>query len=139
MRERRPAFRLRHLQASAGIRCHEAVAKGRELAGGGAHAAAADATGGSVHEEVREEVREDQRSSGVAEGAGHLPFLALAAWALLAFLVPSFVPALNLVDIFAFPLGYFMTAQGAFVAFVVIGLLSARWQDRRAARRAADR
>jgi putative solute:sodium symporter small subunit len=39
---------------------------------------------------------------------------------------------LNIVDVLAFPLGYFMAAQGILIAFVVIGLLSARWQYRRA-------
>ena len=62
------------------------------------------------------------------------PFAALAFWALFAFVVPLFVPALNIVDVLAFPLGYFMAAQGILIAFVVIGLLSARWQDRRAAK-----
>lgn len=105
---------------------------------GGAHAAAADATGGPVHDEVRQDVRENHGSSSVSESAGRLPFVALLFWALLAFLVPGFVQALNLVDVFAFPLGFFMTAQGALLAFVVIGVLSARWQDRRTARRATD-
>lgn len=62
------------------------------------------------------------------------PFVALAFWALFAFVVPLVVPALNIVDVLAFPLGYFMAAQGILIAFVVIGLLSARWQDRRAAK-----
>jgi putative solute:sodium symporter small subunit len=39
--------------------------------------------------------------------------------------------------VFAFPLGYFMAAQGVLIAFVIIGACSARWQDRRDARRAA--
>lgn len=62
------------------------------------------------------------------------PFVALAFWALFAFVVPLFVPALNLVDVLAFPLGYFMAAQGILIAFVAIGLLSALRQDRRAAK-----
>ncbi len=41
-----------------------------------------------------------------------LPIVALLLWGLFAFVVPSFVQALNLVDVFAFPLGYFMAAQG---------------------------
>jgi putative solute:sodium symporter small subunit len=62
------------------------------------------------------------------------PFLALALWAIFAFGVPLCVPALNLVEVLAFPLGYFMVAQGVLIAFVAIGLLSALWQDRRAAK-----
>ena len=61
--------------------------------------------------------------------------MALVFWSLFAFLVPSFVQALNLVDVLAFPLGYFMAAQGILIAFVIIGVLSARRQDRRDARR----
>ena len=64
-----------------------------------------------------------------------LPIVALVFWSLFAFLVPSFVQALNLVDVLAFPLGYFMAAQGILIAFVIIGVLSARRQDRRDARR----
>ncbi len=65
---------------------------------------------------------------------GRFPILALVFWALFAFLVPSFVQALNLVDVLAFPFGYFMAAQGILIAFVIIGVLSARRQDRRDAR-----
>jgi putative solute:sodium symporter small subunit len=64
--------------------------------------------------------------------------MALVIWSLFAFLVPSFVQALNLVDVLAFPLGYFMAAQGILIAFVIIGVLSARRQDRRDARRASQ-
>lgn len=67
-----------------------------------------------------------------------LPIVALLAWALFAVLVPAFTQALNLVDVLAFPLGFFMVAQGALIAFVVIGIVSARWQDRREAQRATD-
>ena len=67
---------------------------------------------------------------------GRFPIVALVFWVLFAFLVPSFVQALNLIDVLAFPLGYFMAAQGILIAFVIIGVLSARWQDRRDARRA---
>lgn len=70
--------------------------------------------------------------------AARLPVVALLLWALLAFAVPTFAQALNLIDIFALPLGYFMVAQGALIALVLVGLASARWQDRRDRRRAAD-
>lgn len=83
-------------------------------------------------------MREDPKASSAALPAGRLPIVALLLWALFAFLVPSFVQLLNLVDVFAFPLGYFMAAQGVLIAFVMIGVLSARWQDRRDARRRAD-
>ena len=81
-------------------------------------------------------VRETPISSPTsgAEQSGRFPFAALAFWVLFAFVVPLVVPALNIVDVLAFPLGYFMAAQGILITFVVIGLLSARWQDRRAAK-----
>jgi putative solute:sodium symporter small subunit len=82
-------------------------------------------------------VREDQQGLSVPPRGGRLPIVALLFWALFAFVVPSFVQALNLVDVLAFPLGYYMAAQGILIAFVAVGLLSARWQDRRDARRAA--
>jgi putative solute:sodium symporter small subunit len=93
-------------------------------------ALAANETGGLV--------REDQEASSVPPArSGRLPIVALLFWALFAFAVPSFVQALNLVDVLAFPFGYYMAAQGILIVFVIVGFLSARWQDRRDARRAA--
>jgi putative solute:sodium symporter small subunit len=83
-------------------------------------------------------VGEDPQARGDARFPGRLPIVALLLWVLFAFVVPSFVQALNLVDVLAFPLGYFMAAQGALVAFVIIGVMSARRQDRRDARQATD-
>jgi len=86
------------------------------------------AVGGAVRETpISIPISGDERPS-------RFPFVALALWTLFAFVVPLLVPALNLVDVLAFPLGYFMAAQGILLAFVAIGLLSARWQDRRAAK-----
>lgn len=83
---------------------------------------------------ARENENVSSRTSAV-----RLPIVALLAWVLFAVLVPTFSPALNLVDVLAFPLGFFMAAQGALFVFVIIGIVSARWQDRREARRATDR
>jgi putative solute:sodium symporter small subunit len=66
-----------------------------------------------------------------------LPVVALLLWGLLAVVVPIFAQALNLVDVFAFPLGYFMIAQGSVIGFLIIGFVSAHRQDRRDARRSA--
>jgi putative solute:sodium symporter small subunit len=81
-------------------------------------------------------VRETPISSPIQgdEQPRRFPFVALALWALFAFVVPLVVPALNIVDVLAFPLGYFMAAQGILIAFILVGLLSASWQDRRAAK-----
>jgi len=82
-------------------------------------------------------VREQPNST--SEDHARLPVVALLLWALVAFAIPALSQALNIVDIFALPLGYFMVAQGALIAFVVISWASARWQDRRDARRAGER
>lgn len=65
--------------------------------------------------------------------ATRLPAFALLFWAIFAFALPSLVQALNIVDVLAFPLGYFLVAQGALLAFVAIGFFSARRQERREA------
>jgi putative solute:sodium symporter small subunit len=83
-------------------------------------------------------VREDPQASSAALPAGRLPIVALLLWGLFAFVVTSFVQALNLIDVFAFPLGFFMAAQGVLIAFVIVSVLSARSQDRRDARHGAD-
>ena len=62
------------------------------------------------------------------------PILALIAWALFLLAVPRLVEQLNIVDVFAFPLGFFMTAQGSLLALLVVAVLSARRHDRLAAR-----
>jgi putative solute:sodium symporter small subunit len=59
-----------------------------------------------------------------------LPLLALLAWTIFAFAIPRFVEPLNVADVLAFPLGFFMAAQGSLIAFLVIAVLSARRQER---------
>lgn len=61
---------------------------------------------------------------------GRVPVLALIAWALFALAVPRLSQSLNAVDVLAFPLGYFMVAQGSLIAFLIIAVLSARRRDR---------
>ncbi len=89
---------------------------------------------------MREHSPTDDHSptANVKRQPARLPVVALLLWALLAFAVPAISQALNLVDVFALPLGYFMVAQGSLIAFVIVGLISARWQDRRDERRARD-
>jgi putative solute:sodium symporter small subunit len=64
----------------------------------------------------------------------HFPFFALLAWVFFVLAVPRLVEPLNIVDVFAFPLGFFMTAQGSLLALIVVALLSARHHDKPAAR-----
>jgi putative solute:sodium symporter small subunit len=71
-----------------------------------------------------------------SDGAGprkvsrRFPHLALLAWLLFALVVPCLAQSLNIVDVLAFPLGFFMAAQGSLVALLLVAVLSARRQDR---------
>ena len=60
------------------------------------------------------------------------PYVALVAWVLFALVVPRLVQSLNIVDVLAFPLGFFMTTQGSLVALLIVAVLSARRRDRTA-------
>ncbi len=64
----------------------------------------------------------------------HVPVVALLAWGLFALAVPRLVEQLNIVDVLAFPLGFFMTAQGSLLALLIVAVLSARHADKLAAR-----
>ena len=64
----------------------------------------------------------------------HIPVLALLAWAFFVLAIPRLVEQLNIVDVFAFPLGFFMTAQGSLLALLVAAVVSARHRDKLAAR-----
>jgi len=62
------------------------------------------------------------------------PIFALIAWAFFLLAVPRLVEQLNIVDVFAFPLGFFMTAQGSLLALIVLAVLAARRHDKLATR-----
>jgi putative solute:sodium symporter small subunit len=49
-------------------------------------------------------------------------------WALFTFAVPRLSQSLNAVDVMAFPLGFFMAAQGCLIALLCVAILSARWR-----------
>lgn len=71
---------------------------------------------------------------GARERPARLPVVALVAGAILAFAVPRFVQPLNLVDVLAFPFGYYMAAQGILIGLLIVGIISARWHNRREGR-----
>jgi putative solute:sodium symporter small subunit len=71
-----------------------------------------------------------QSASAAAPRRRRFPFVALLMWALFALAIPRAAQSLNVVDVGAFPLGFFMTTQGALAAFLVIAWLSARRQDK---------
>ena len=58
------------------------------------------------------------------------PYLALLAWLFFVVVVPCLVQSLNIVDVLAVPLGFFMAAQGSLIALLLVAVLSARRQDR---------
>jgi putative solute:sodium symporter small subunit len=76
-------------------------------------------------------VSADSDSAGAAAPRRRrFPSAALLMWALFAFAIPRGAQSLNVVDVAAFPLGFFMTTQGALAAFLVIAWMSARRQDK---------
>ena len=79
-----------------------------------------------------------QKSPEPADAGGprrrHIPVLALLAWAFFVLAIPRLVEQLNIVDVFAFPLGFFMTAQGSLLALLLVAVLSAHHRDKLAAR-----
>lgn len=81
----------------------------------------------------------DQSEKAQPKGrARRFPALALSLWALIAFAIPLIVQPLNLIDFISFPLGFYMLAQGALIAFLLIAIVSAWRQDRIDARESRD-
>lgn len=60
--------------------------------------------------------------SGVAWAKYRIPGVILAVWALFALAVHRAIGALNLiiVPVLGFPLGFYLAAQGALIAFVLL-------------------
>jgi putative solute:sodium symporter small subunit len=76
-------------------------------------------------------VTPNAQSSEAARPRGRrLPYLALLAWGIFTLLIPRLVQSFNIVDVLAFPLGFFMAAQGSLIALLLVATLSARRQDR---------
>jgi len=61
-----------------------------------------------------------------SSGQPRFPYLALLAWAFFVLVVPWAAQSLNVVDVLAFPLGFFMAAQGSLIALLLVAILSAR-------------
>ncbi len=84
-------------------------------------------------------MRVGQAGTHQSDGAGprnsprRFPWLALLAWGLFALVIPCLVQSLNVVDVLAFPLGFFMAAQGSLIVLLLVAVLSARRRDRLAA------
>ena len=58
-----------------------------------------------------------------------LMWLMFALWDFFSFIIHFFVDALNGVNFFGFPLGFYMAAQGSLIAFVVMLFVFAKRQD----------
>jgi putative solute:sodium symporter small subunit len=58
-----------------------------------------------------------------------LMWIALAIWALFAFVIHFFVNSLNAITIIGFPIGFWFAAQGSLIVFVVLLFWFARKQD----------
>jgi putative solute:sodium symporter small subunit len=58
------------------------------------------------------------------------PFFALLLWGAIVLGAARVVQTLNLVDVGAFPLGFFMAAQGCLIALLVVAIISGLRQDR---------
>lgn len=71
-------------------------------------------------------------------GRRRFPVIALLAWAVLVFAIPSVVEPLNLGSVLGFPLGFFLVAQGGLIFLLTIAVLSARRQDRLAPEKTGD-
>jgi putative solute:sodium symporter small subunit len=69
-------------------------------------------------------------TDGAASSGPRFPYLALLTWAFFVLVVPWAAQSLNVVDVLAFPLGFFMAAQGSLIALLLVAVLSARRQNR---------
>ena len=54
----------------------------------------------------------------------------LFLWFIFSFLIPAFAVQLNAITIAGFPLGFYMAAQGALIAYVVLCFWNARAQNK---------
>lgn len=54
----------------------------------------------------------------------------LVFWAIFSFVLPWYAHALNSVSFIGFPLGFYMTAQGSLIAFVLLIAIQNWRQDR---------
>jgi putative solute:sodium symporter small subunit len=60
----------------------------------------------------------------------NLTFVILIFWVIFSFVLPWYAHALNSISFIGFPLGFYMTAQGSLIAFVVMIWVQNWFQDR---------
>ena len=60
----------------------------------------------------------------------NLTIVILILWAIFAFVLPWYAHALNAYSFIGFPLGFYFTAQGSLIAFVVLIVVQNWFQDK---------
>jgi putative solute:sodium symporter small subunit len=64
------------------------------------------------------------------EKTRNLTYVILVVWAIFAFVLPWNAHALNSMSFIGFPLGFYFTAQGSLIAFVVLIWVQNWFQDK---------
>src|SRR5216117_3571064 len=59
-----------------------------------------------------------------------LMWIIMALWVLFSFIIPAFAVQLNQIKIFGFPLGFYMSAQGSLIFYVVVCFWNASAQNK---------
>jgi len=60
----------------------------------------------------------------------NLTIVILILWAIFSFVLPWYAHALNSMHFLGFPLGFYFTAQGSLIAFVVLIVVQNWFQDK---------
>jgi putative solute:sodium symporter small subunit len=60
----------------------------------------------------------------------NLTIIILIFWAIFSFVLPWYAHALNSVSFIGFPLGFYFTAQGSLIAFVLMIVIQNWFQDK---------
>jgi len=59
-----------------------------------------------------------------------LMWIIMFLWVLFSFIIPAFAVQLNQIKIFGFPLGFYMSAQGSLIFYVVVCFWNASAQNK---------
>ena len=59
-----------------------------------------------------------------------LMIVMLVLWAIAGLVIPAFASPLNSISIFGFPLGFYMSAQGSLIIFVILCFWNASAQNK---------
>jgi putative solute:sodium symporter small subunit len=59
-----------------------------------------------------------------------LMWIIMTLWVIFSFVIPAFAVQLNQIKIFGFPLGFYMSAQGSLIFYVVVCFWNASAQNK---------